>query len=399
VRAAELRCRNDWGHDQWEAKVEGDTVLGVVMNDAPHPRPPASDRGARPRTDIDIPDILLPAADVTASPMLPVSRLDDAPEPSESARTVSADLNRELLRGAWERHRERNLNKGYSLNPPAQPESEARVISNQYIPPSRDVDTPTNRGLTTSVFEFSDKGNEAKFDAVPEIDEKRELPEIRQAPRTQPLQARVRPAVESRRSLPASESRFDELEEPARDDVRRVERETPEARWPDLDDVVQLEPNSSAEATDASFDGYADDAFEARAESLRESHDDQYFEPWDAVTPVDHAAREGHDIWANIPRCCRTCRDFRPAGSGERGWCNNQWAFKHRRMVDSDDLPCETSIGHWWVPGDEAWQGEFDVSALGQPTPLMDRWFGRVGGDERAAEAAQDRRRRKTGSW
>jgi hypothetical protein len=331
--------------------------------------------------------------------MVPVSRMDDGPEPSETARTVSADLNRELLRGAWERHRERNLNKGYSLTPPSQPENEARVISIEYIPPSRDGETPTNRGLTTSVFEFSDKGNESKFDAVPEIDQQRELVEQRPTTRPQPVRPRVRLTVDSRRPLPSNEARFDVIEEPEHESVRRIERESSRVTLPDLDEVVQPEPSSSADPRDSSYEDYSDDGFETRAESDRESRDEQYFEPWEAAAPDDHATRDGHDIWANIPRCCRTCRDFRPAGSGERGWCNNQWAFKHRRMVDSDDLPCETSIGHWWVPGDEAWQGEFDVSALGRPTPLMDRWFGRTGGEERTADAAQDRRRRKTASW
>jgi hypothetical protein len=341
--------------------------------------------------------------------MVPVSRAQVVPEPSEPepARTVSADLNRELLRGAWERHRERNLNKGYSLNPPSQPESEARVISNEYIPPSRDGNTPSNRGLTTSVFEFSDKGNEAKFDAIPEIDHQRELTEPRPTPRPQPVRPRVRPTADSPRPLPSNEAHFDVIDEPERDIVRQTERDSLRVTLPDLDEVAQPEPIYSAEPSDTSYDAYSDDAFETRGESVREPRDESvreprdehYFEPWDAAAPVDHAARDGHDIWANIPRCCRTCRDFRPAGSGERGWCNNQWAFKHRRMVDSDDLPCETSIGHWWVPGDEAWQGEFDVSALGQPTPLMDRWFGPGGGEERIADAAHDRRRRKTGSW
>jgi hypothetical protein len=400
VRAAELRCRNDWGQDQWEAKVEHDTVLGVVMNDSPLARPPRVERGARPRTDIDAPDIQIPAAELTASPMLPISRADEEPDPSETARPVSADLNRELLRGAWERHRERQVNKGFSHNPPPQPEGEALVISNQYIPPSRDVDAPINRGLTTSVFEYSDTGNEAKFDAIPEIDEPRELPEIEPFARQQPPRTQARPIAEVRRTSPISESRFDNLEEPAQDDGRQGDRETrARVSWPVIDDLADPELPYIAEPTEPSNVSYSADDLDTRAESLRDPIDEQLAEPWEAPVPIDRSAPDSHDIWANIPRCCRTCRDFRPAGSGERGWCNNQWAFKHRRMVDSDDLPCETSVGHWWIPGDEAWQGEFDVSALGQPTPLMDRWFGRVGDDERTAEALPDRRRRKTGSW
>jgi hypothetical protein len=99
-------------------------------------------------------------------------------------------------------------------------------------------------------------------------------------------------------------------------------------------------------------------------------------------------------LWSGIPICCQTCRDFRPAGDGSRGWCNNKWAFKHRRMVDAYQTPCETTIGHWWLPADDAWQGDLDVTALGQPTPLMDKYFGRpgTGGDDRLEE----RRRRRS---
>jgi hypothetical protein len=78
-----------------------------------------------------------------------------------------------------------------------------------------------------------------------------------------------------------------------------------------------------------------------------------------------------------LPRICRTCRDFRPAEGGARGWCANEWAFTHRRMVDGDDpMPCETSLGSWWLPADEMWAAQADVSSHGQPTPLMDAIVG-----------------------
>lgn len=79
--------------------------------------------------------------------------------------------------------------------------------------------------------------------------------------------------------------------------------------------------------------------------------------------------------WSSIPRMCRTCRDFRPAENGERGWCTNKWAFSHRRMVDADELPCETSIGGWWLPHDDIWMSALDVTAHSQPTPLLDQWL------------------------
>ena len=40
---------------------------------------------------------------------------------------------------------------------------------------------------------------------------------------------------------------------------------------------------------------------------------------------------------ADLPRICRTCRDYRPAADGQRGWCANAWAFTHRRLVLEDD--------------------------------------------------------------
>ena len=82
------------------------------------------------------------------------------------------------------------------------------------------------------------------------------------------------------------------------------------------------------------------------------------------------------DLAPDLPRICRTCRDFRPAEQGGRGWCANPWAFTHRRVVDGDDAaPCESSFGSWWLPVDDAWMEVGDVSEHGRPTPLLDHWL------------------------
>lgn len=99
-------------------------------------------------------------------------------------------------------------------------------------------------------------------------------------------------------------------------------------------------------------------------------------------------------IAPDIPRMCRTCRDFRPADSGDRGWCTNRWAFSHRRMVDSDELPCETSVGVWWLPSDEVWLATADLSAHSQPTPLVDLWLAKTGQDD--TESVGERRRKRS---
>jgi hypothetical protein len=93
----------------------------------------------------------------------------------------------------------------------------------------------------------------------------------------------------------------------------------------------------------------------------------------------------------DVPRCCRTCRDFRPAEGGERGWCNNSWAFQHRRMVHGDEMPCWGVVGSWWVPRDEVWLDELDVDHA-QATPLVDAMLAR-----RAAAAAPAPRLRRRG--
>lgn len=94
-----------------------------------------------------------------------------------------------------------------------------------------------------------------------------------------------------------------------------------------------------------------------------------------------------------LPRMCRTCRDFRPTEGGERGWCTNPWAFSHRRMVDADELPCLTSIGCWWLPNDDVWLEQADISSHGQPTPLVDQWLGSRSGTNAGEHVANQRRR------
>lgn len=77
-----------------------------------------------------------------------------------------------------------------------------------------------------------------------------------------------------------------------------------------------------------------------------------------------------------VPRICRTCRDYRPAEGGDRGWCANEWAFTARQMVHPDDpAPCESSAGSWWLPTDDLCLADADVSTHGQPTPHLDRWL------------------------
>lgn len=110
-------------------------------------------------------------------------------------------------------------------------------------------------------------------------------------------------------------------------------------------------------------------------------------------TPAVPTASEADDgpagvvglVLNGVTRQCRTCRSFRPAEGGDRGWCANRWAFSHHRMVEPEDAePCRSSIGSWWLPADDLLFAGVDVSAHGQPTPHLDRWL--PGYRERLAE-------------
>jgi hypothetical protein len=62
-------------------------------------------------------------------------------------------------------------------------------------------------------------------------------------------------------------------------------------------------------------------------------------------------------------------------------------------MVDADELPCLTSIGCWWLPNDDVWLEKADISAHGQPTPLVDQWLGSRSGTNASEHVANQRRR------
>jgi hypothetical protein len=84
------------------------------------------------------------------------------------------------------------------------------------------------------------------------------------------------------------------------------------------------------------------------------------------LAPVAHPSID------ELPKCCRTCRDFRPIDGGIRGVCNNAYAVTSERMVEPDDLPCDGTFGNWWTPTDDWWRGRADISHHYGPTPLVD---------------------------
>jgi hypothetical protein len=104
----------------------------------------------------------------------------------------------------------------------------------------------------------------------------------------------------------------------------------------------------------------------------------------DANDPVDQQER-----LRTVTRCCGTCRDYRQVGDGSRGQCVNPYAFGDRRMVQSDQLACRSSLGMWWMPNDDVWLERADTSHHGRPTPLLDAAMRAHSGGETGRDSRQ----------
>jgi hypothetical protein len=149
----------------------------------------------------------------------------------------------------------------------------------------------------------------------------------------------------------------------------------PRRRW---QPSFRLQRPARVQATEYVADEWEEDYYEDQYVAPNEAEiepllPDPAFEWREPDDPLETSV----EVAPMIPRMCRTCRDFRPADNGGRGWCANKWAFSHRRMVDEDELPCETSLGCWWLPHDDVWLAEADAAAHTEPTPLVDHWLER----------------------
>jgi hypothetical protein len=115
------------------------------------------------------------------------------------------------------------------------------------------------------------------------------------------------------------------------------------------------------------------------------------FDNEDDLEPIPVVARD-----PMIRRICETCRDFRPGEKNGRGRCVNHRAFAETAVVSPSTLACSSSFGDWWSQSDSFWLSDADISAHGQPTPLVDAWLARkVESATAKSDDGSARRRRK----
>jgi len=360
-----------------------------------------------------------PVPDRVTQPAFNASSIDRADTEPERTGLVSNDLNRELLRKAREQFRERNARSTYRFTSANEAESEPIVISNDVILPSAETQFRATRigdaplvaadGLSEPARSMPDV-----FDRVEQVvpEGPNESPALSQ--RTQGFSETSKSLETDAESATPSGStarridRPEPWEMPVPDPWRtasRVEPDLPPARI-EVQRAVSLPKDDQWQVEENDFLEWQEPIEES--ESLLPSrssgatlepldNDDRVllndWEGNEVLTPVPPAQDFAPGpVWGHLPRCCGTCKDFRST-DGRRGWCTNQWAFKHRRMVDADDRPCETSIGHWWIPGDFTWEAGVDPASFNPPTPLMDKYVDPVRLDEGEEQVFARRRR------
>jgi hypothetical protein len=249
--------------------------------------------------------------------------------------------------------------------------SEARIVSEYREPPPTHAPVTGNFDPRTAVFRARERyrdRNRARESAA------------RQSVTALPISAPVVGSAE-RDELPIPEQT-----EPVRTTRRtRDERDSgaQELALPEYEQTEHIDSSQHAMAVHVDEPTWSLEQFLIETSDAADEQSDateQPEQPELTLETLGELDERSLPAWfrADLPRICRTCRDFRPAADGRRGWCANSWAFTHRRMVNDDEpTPCDSSIGDWWVAVDDVWLVAADVSAHGRATPLLDRLTGK----------------------
>lgn len=395
VRKSELACRNGWDQDLWEAKAGSPDRRPTPTGASPGS--PALANGAmgedeRERTDTlaSVSIARTPRPNATA----PASRIDaprmDPPgpaahsvahsQPSGPAQAPAAS-NARGFRSQQSTQETGRAERSQNSPPPSPWEPRERITQHAAIG-SRAVDEPA--------------GASNRVGASPQ--------------RTPPLRSGspigARPATTGGAPEPSQRTHLSTTDPGMRQPAPRLSNEPPSGgrrgiearstvpakRGSDPQRGLRSGSTDPFELVDPSASVAAVSHPAARPQADERAEVEPVADEQEMV--VEANSRRGPRSIAveQMPRCCATCRDFRPADGGKMGWCNNPYAFGHRQMVKSDGLACASTIGNWWVPNDDWWMQRADISHHGRPTPAVDEFLhrllvGRLGSRRREARS------------
>jgi hypothetical protein len=352
VRRNELACRDEWSRSLWQPAAQPN-VNGAMPFQRPlsaGPLPPAQPENMRSLLGRD------PASfgqsegeDVLLSEARIVSEAHKPWEPTERPFSTANFDPRTAIFRARETYRERARAKAA-----ANRQAGAAEATSSEEPHSRDPQWELNESAT-------DVGESAAPESKEGLATRRPPEHAAEVDRIQANPADGEPSQRDNALVSAAELVDRQPQEFNRIDLVRSTVDGPASETSSVTLPVVVASEIAIAAADAPDEPHGASQWPVEPES----------EP--VLEPLPSWFRN------DLPRLCRSCRDYRPAADGQRGWCANAWAFTHRRLVHEDDLaPCQSAIGDWWTPVDDVWLVAADVSSHGRATPLFDRLTGKL---------------------
>lgn len=382
VRKSELACRTDWADDLWEAKQEAEPVsISASARFKPESRDGKLNRQYTDRvTSVSVAMPPHPAPESTkqveqlAAESQPTEVHDESPSEvtgSERGQFVY-DPRHHLAASA----RRDPAPTETEPKPAAMPHEGSSVGVVKSAGDEQSTPMPTRVDTRT---ESRDAQRSRVFPESPPTIERRSS--VANRPSTvQPSDTvQVRPPRQEQ--LRAVEDRVTQPR-PQRPEQRQpaTRQRTPDAAVPARQSEAPTfgakpEPRSADGAVAQGRSGWTE-PFSVAQPRGTQATSEATSEPQERVPVAERSPEPPRSPGAVHPtsmrECCGTCRDFRPAEGADRGWCNNQYAFDHRRMVDRNELACRGSIGSWWIASDDWWLQRADIAHHGRPTPIVD---------------------------
>lgn len=383
VRKSELACRNGWDEDLWEPRETADRMSGATVRTMHQDQLAATTRDRKQDTDrvttVGIAGVGRPimAAQSSSSnsPERATRTVDARNQSNQQYAAEQSDARRERQRAIAEESERAHQQAMNELRSRQESEMRPRSAHEPEYPVQGQVSSPSSNRVSPAAPRMSPLRQDG-----PDIDAPPRTPAPGRSwpgsPISQPERTGREPGLRTKNGFGSHSPSFGSSD-------YREPRRPREQTAPGLESQHISETNPHRSGSTEQFQ-LATDVSRAQLDSEHLPQPVQADELIESPPNVPVA----HGSISQIPRCCATCRDFRPSEGGERGWCNNNYAFDHRQMVHKDDIACSSSIGDWWTPNDDWWLQRADISHHGRPTPRVDEYIQQV----LAARGAQKRR-------
>lgn len=369
VRKNELACRNGWDEDLWESREPEPSARSSVAHNGSSPKSDDPADGEPPEPIDRVASItILPSRTTRQDPITTSASAEDQPRHKPEEQSDEPILEQRSAIQVAKRRRQEALARERAQVQAVAPLLDEELREKQASP--RSITTHGASSKQPAPEPASGNGNAALRSAT-----------------MVPLDEYTQPARRQSALVPTSQGGHAPNNRPANPIIRlRPETEETVSRHsPPTGSGLGAPARNEQHWADPSVEPGGSHTIRRRSPSPKPEapRQPEIREPEPVVS--EQPAIDTHlpdrplpEQLSCIVKKCGTCRDFRPADGGERGWCNNHFAFDHRRMVQPDELACASTIGVWWVANDDWWLQRADISHHGCPTPAVDEHLGRA---------------------